>query len=57
MTLWDKLFATWCNPKPYLNCETGIEEGTRGIWGELKRPWEARYREAAREPGSTAELT
>ena len=57
VTLWDKLFGTWCNPKPYLNCETGIEEGTRGIWGELKRPWEARYREAAPEPGSTAELT
>ena len=31
------------DPKPYINCETGIAEGTRGVWGELKRPWEARY--------------
>ena len=43
ITLWDKIFGTWCNPAPYLDCETGIEEGTRGFWGELKRPWEARY--------------
>lgn len=50
ITLWDKLFGTWCNPAPYLNCETGIEEGTRGIWGELKRPWEARYRRSMK-PG------
>ena len=48
ITLWDKLFGTWCNPAPYLDCETGIEEGTRGIWGELKRPWEARYRQPAK---------
>lgn len=45
VTLWDKLFGTWVDPSPYLNCETGIEEGTRSLWGELKRPWEARYRD------------
>lgn len=45
ITLWDKVFGTWCNPKPYLGCETGIEEGTRGFIGELARPWEQRYRE------------
>lgn len=44
LTLWDRVFGTWRDPAPYLNCATGIAEGTRGIWGELKRPWEARYR-------------
>lgn len=44
VTLWDKLFGTYCDPKPYLNCETGIEEGTRGFLGELARPFEKRYR-------------
>ncbi|QKG71843.1 sterol desaturase family protein [Erythrobacter mangrovi] len=45
ITLWDKLFGTYLNPKPYLGCETGIEEGTRGFLGELARPWEKRYRD------------
>lgn len=44
ITLWDRLFGTYVDPKPYLNCETGIAEGTRGFWGELARPWEKRYR-------------
>lgn len=44
LTVWDRLFGTWCDPAPHLNCATGIAEGTRGLWGELKRPWEARYR-------------
>ena len=52
ITLWDKLFGTWCDPAPYVDCETGIEEGTRGFWGELKRPWEERYR--VREPQDSA---
>ncbi len=43
-TFWDKMFGTYCDPAPHLNCETGIAEGTRGFWGEMKRPWEARYR-------------
>ena len=55
ITLWDKLFGTWCNPAPYLDCETGIEEGTRGICGELKRPWEARYREPTMAGNERAE--
>ena len=44
LTLWDRVFGTWRDPAPHLNCATGIAEGTRGVWGELKRPWEARYR-------------
>lgn len=44
LTLWDRLFGTWRDPAPHLNCETGIAEGTRGVWGELARPWESRYR-------------
>ncbi|WP_341711310.1 sterol desaturase family protein [Erythrobacter sp.] len=49
ITLWDKLFGTYLNPKPYLGCETGIEEGTRGFLGELARPWEKRYRDTGSE--------
>ena len=44
LTLWDRLFGTWLDPAPHLGCATGIAEGTRGVWGELARPWEARYR-------------
>lgn len=44
VTLWDRLFGTWCDPAPYVDCETGIAEGTRGFLGELIRPWERRYR-------------
>ena len=44
VTLWDRLFGTYVDPAPYIDCETGIEEGTRGILGELARPWEKRYR-------------
>ena len=44
LTLWDRVFGTYCDPAPYLNCATGIEEGTRDFLGELKRPWERRYR-------------
>lgn len=43
VTLWDKLFGTYVDPAPYLNCETGIAEGTRGFLGELGRPFEKRY--------------
>ena len=44
----DVLFGTYVDPAPHVDCETGIEEGTRGFWGELARPWEARYRHAGR---------
>lgn len=44
LTLWDRLFGTYLDPAPYVDCETGIEEGTRGFLGELARPWEKRYR-------------
>ncbi len=43
VTLWDKIFGTYLDPRPYLNCETGIAEGTRGFLGELGRPFERRY--------------
>lgn len=54
LTLWDRLFGTWRDPAPYLNCATGIAEGTRGIWGELARPWEARYGSGAQAEGVTS---
>lgn len=51
VTLWDRVFGTYMDPAPYVNCETGIAEGTRDAWGELLRPFEARYwRNAPREP-------
>lgn len=43
LTVWDKLFGTYRDPSPYLNCETGIAEGTRDALGELARPFESRY--------------
>ncbi|UOR14970.1 sterol desaturase family protein [Qipengyuania aquimaris] len=43
VTLWDKVFGTYVDPAPYLDCETGIAEGTRGVSGELMRPFEKRY--------------
>lgn len=46
LTLWDRVFGTWRDPAAYIGCATGIAEGTRGVWGELARPWEARYRHA-----------
>ena len=49
LTLWDRAFGTWCDPAPYLGCATGIAEGSRGVWGELARPWESRYRSAGDE--------
>ncbi|APE28432.1 sterol desaturase family protein [Aurantiacibacter gangjinensis] len=42
-TLWDRLFGTYKDPAPYVDCETGIAEGTRGFFGELARPFEKRY--------------
>lgn len=51
LTLWDKVFGTYVDPAPYVNCETGIAEGTRDALGELARPFEARYwRKAGGEP-------
>lgn len=43
ITLWDRLFGTYIDPAPYLNCETGIAEGSRSLVGEIVRPFEARY--------------
>lgn len=58
VTLWDKLFGTYVDPAPYLDCETGIAEGTRGLSGELLRPFEKRYwrRSEADQPTSEPAL-
>jgi sterol desaturase/sphingolipid hydroxylase (fatty acid hydroxylase superfamily) len=51
LTIWDQVFGTYVDPAPYVNCETGIAEGTRDAWGELMRPFEARYwRKTGRPP-------
>ena len=55
VTLWDKMFGTYVDPSQYLNCETGIAEGTRGLGGELLRPFEQRYWRRKREE-ETAEI-
>lgn len=52
LTLWDRVFGTWCDPTPHVGCATGIAEGTRGAWGELARPWESRYRKKPSAPES-----
>jgi sterol desaturase/sphingolipid hydroxylase (fatty acid hydroxylase superfamily) len=44
IALWDQVFGTYVDPTPYVNCETGIAEGTRDFVGELARPFEKRYR-------------
>lgn len=50
VTLWDRLFGTWADPTPHLNCETGIAEGTRGFLSELVRPFEAAEPQATEAP-------
>lgn len=52
----DVVFGTYVDPTPHVDCETGIAEGTRGFWGELARPWEARYRDAQPASHETREL-
>jgi sterol desaturase/sphingolipid hydroxylase (fatty acid hydroxylase superfamily) len=51
VTLWDRVFGTYMDPAPYVNCETGIAEGTRDALGELARPFEARYWRKPRAEG------
>lgn len=41
LTLWDRLFGTWIDPAPYVNCRTGVDGGSRGFLGEVARPFEA----------------
>ena len=38
VSIWDRLFGTWQDPRPHLSCETGIDGGSRDILGELARP-------------------
>lgn len=52
VVLWDWVFGTWLDPAPYVNCETGIAEGTRDFVGELARPFEARYWRKAEAPAA-----
>lgn len=56
VTLWDRLFGTYVDPKDYINCATGIAEGSRGLIGELARPFERRYwkRRAEDDEGAPA---
>jgi sterol desaturase/sphingolipid hydroxylase (fatty acid hydroxylase superfamily) len=56
VTMWDQLFGTYVDPAPYINCETGIEEGTRGLMGELARPFEARYWRRAKPEAAQQEV-
>lgn len=39
ITLWDRMFGTYTDPRPYLNCKTGVCGGSRGLVGELARPF------------------
>lgn len=39
LTVWDRAFGTWADPTPHVGCATGIAEGTRGVLGELLRPF------------------
>lgn len=41
LTLWDRVFGTYIDPAPYLNCRTGVDGGSRGFLGEVARPFEA----------------
>lgn len=41
LTLWDRLFGTYIDPAPYVNCSTGVDGGSRGVMGEIARPFEA----------------
>lgn len=47
LTLWDRLFSTYVDPRPYIDCTTGVDGGSRGLAGELTRPF-AMWSEAAR---------
>ena len=38
VSIWDRLFGTWQDPRPHLDCETGIDGGSRDLLGELARP-------------------
>lgn len=40
VSIWDRLFGTWQDPRPHLGCETGIDGGSRDVLGELTRPVE-----------------
>ena len=54
LTLWDRVFGTYIDPAPHLGCRTGVDGGSRGLVGEMARPFEAwsgtRPVDAPREP-------
>lgn len=41
VSIWDRMFGTYMDPTPHVDCETGIAGGTRNALGELARPFEA----------------
>lgn len=47
LTVWDRVFGTYVDPEPYKNCTTGVAGGSRGLAGELTRPF-AMWSETAR---------
>ena len=59
LTVWDRLFGTYVDPAPFIDCRTGVEGGSKGLAGELARPfagWAAMARKpAARAAQETAE--
>ncbi|WP_284125795.1 sterol desaturase family protein [Parerythrobacter aestuarii] len=54
LTLWDRVFGTYIDPASYVDCSTGVDGGSRGLIGEVARPFEAwagsRAVDAPREP-------
>ena len=55
LTLWDRVFGTYVDPAPYVDCRTGVLGGSRGFVGELARPFQAwaAARTAARSAASS----
>ncbi|WP_435417306.1 sterol desaturase family protein [Parerythrobacter aurantius] len=41
LTLWDRVFGTYIDPAPFVDCRTGVDGGSRGFLGELARPFAA----------------
>lgn len=41
LTLWDRVFGTYVDPAPYVDCKTGVAGGSHNLAGELARPFRA----------------
>ncbi|MDC0886938.1 sterol desaturase family protein [Altererythrobacter sp.] len=44
LTIWDRVFGTYVDPAPYVNCRTGVDGGSRGLLGEIARPFAIWFR-------------